>query len=1160
MNESSFLLSKEMLDKVLPGHILIDKEQKIASMGTLASELFGQNESVPIEDVLLFEDIDGMEICLQDLVNYFGKFICIRQLKSLVKIRCKVDIELDGNYVLLNLEKPEEFPKSTEVDYAIMASLDEQRVLIKELKSLLANTQIRFEKVIDDSLIGLLIEDEQRNIVNVNETFCHMFQIELAPEQMIGFNCAESAEQTKHLFKEPEDFVSRVEAILDAKVVVRNDVLELADGRFLRRDYLPLYIDLKYKGHMWKYFDITESRSLELRLKKQRKFYEKILNNLPADIAVFDHEHHYLFVNPKGIRDNELREWIIGKTDFDYCKYKNKDISIAESRRELFNETVASKVQRRWEEHLIDKEGNDQYLMRMMHPTFTDSGELDMVIGYGLDITERKKIELRVTQSESRFRGLFEKSPALISIHDLNGKLVDVNQTTLDVLGYSKEELIGKSLGNFLRQEGRLHIETEYKDIIEREGKDEGISVAKTKEGEDVHLLYQNHLVSINNEEPYILGFAQDITAIIIAEMELKKSEEKYKGIIDNMNLGLVEIDVEGTIIYANSSFCQMISHSQEELIQKSAVRVYQTLNSEIDFPEILGQRLSGKSDSYEMSFIDKNGNPKWMLISGAPVRDKNGMVKGSIGIHLEITKQKLLEADLRKAKDDAENSAQAKEMFLANMSHEIRTPLNAIMGIGGLLAKTKIDDQQHFFLSTIQTAAQNLLVIINDLLDFSKMESGSLSFEEINFSITDLLLKTKQVLLYKAEEKGLSVDFDFDPKIAPILIGDPYRLNQVILNIVTNAIKFTEKGAVTILCSVVSEESDIQHLRIEIRDTGIGISEEFINNLFDKFAQEDNTITRKYGGTGLGMSISKELIEMMGGSLEVKSKKSIGTSFFVNLSLKKGQQSLTQISDVKKLNTALLRGKRILLVEDNEMNRLLATTLLGHYGVEVDEAEDGKVAITILNSKEYDLILMDLQMPEMDGLQATEYIRSHLDGTIPIIALTANVFKEEQERCFKVGMNDFISKPFEEDSFIQMITKWTIKSTDTHLKEGEIEAKEPLLFNVEQLLKMGKNDQEFLKKMLRIYTNTMPETLDKMQVAFEQKEWAVIASLAHRIKASLAGMGVVSIADDIKKLEAIRDSQNVDENLVQILLCKVVATVEKSIVQIRMEYPQFFD
>jgi PAS domain S-box-containing protein len=1160
MNEGSFLLSKEMLDKVLPGHILVDDNQKVASMGTLASELFGESVGVQMEDILVFEDIDGTWIAFSYLIKYAGKMICILHKKSLVKYKCKVNIEGAGKYILLNLEKQEEYLKSTEVDHAIMASLDEHRLLIKELKSLLVNTQLRFEKVIDDSLIGLLIEDEQRNIVNVNETFCQMFQIDLAPENLIGLNCAESAEQSKHLFKEPEDFVDRVREILDSKVAVYNDVLELKDGRFLRRDYLPLYIDMKYTGHMWKYFDITESRSLELRLQKQKKFYEKILNNLPADIAVFDSEHHYLFVNPKGIKDNELREWIVGKTDFDYCNYKNKDISIAHRRRALFNETVASKVQRRWEEHLVDKEGNDRYLMRMMHPTYTDSGELDMVIGYGLDITERKKIELRVAQSESRFRGLFEKSPALISIHDLNGKLIDVNQTTLDVLGYSKDELLGKSLGDFLRQEGRLHIENDYKDIIEREGKDEGISVARTKAGEDVHLLYQNHLVSINNEEPYILGFAQDITASIMAELELKKSEEKYKRIIESMNLGLVEIDINGHIIYANSCFCQMTSYSQDDLINKSVAQVYETLNSDINVQDTLSKRLSGEYDSYEMMITDKNGIQKWMLVSGAPVRDKNGMVKGAIGIHLEITKQKLLEADLRKAKDDAENSAQAKEMFLANMSHEIRTPLNAIIGIGGLLAKTKINEQQSFFLSTIQTAAQNLLVIINDLLDFSKMESGNLSFEEINFSITDLLRKTKQVLLYKAEEKGLSVDFDFDPAIAPILIGDPYRLNQVILNIVTNAIKFTEKGAITILCSVVSEEADIQHVMIEIRDTGIGISEEFINSLFDKFAQEDNTITRKYGGTGLGMSISKELIEMMGGSLEVKSKKNVGTSFFVKLKLKKGQQSLNQISDVKQLNTDLLKEKKILLVEDNEMNRLLATTLLGHYGVEVDEAEDGKVAITKFNSKNYDLILMDLQMPEMDGLQATEYIRKHLDSTIPIIALTANVFKEEQERCFKVGMNDFISKPFEENSFIQMITKWIIKSAETNPNRDEVEAKEPLLFNVEQLLKMGKNDQEFLKKMLQIYTNTMPETLAKMKDAFTQKEWMLIASLAHRIKASLAGMGVISIADDIKNLEAIKMPLMVDENIVQTILNKVVSTVQQSIVQIRMEYPHFFD
>jgi PAS domain S-box-containing protein len=1032
MDQETILLHTATLKKFLPDHVLINEGHEILSAGAEISLFLKQDTHQNLFELISFQDAMGNPVEWSQLDQLVGQSINVVFKRDLSCRTYIIDLVKEHDAWLLNF-----VPKKVAIQQHQFSEKAVEDDIVshqtnKELQSQLEITNSRFEKIIDDPIVGLLVEDEDRRIVNVNDTFCRLFLIPSPAASLIGMCCMASAQQSKSMFTDPEQFVDRVNELLMGRVAVLNDVLELADGRFFRRDYIPIFIDNNYRGHMWKYMDITESKTLENKLKEQKEFYEKILNNLPADIAVFDKDHHYVFVNLKAIGDDELRHWIIGKTDYDYCTRKNKDISIADSRRVLFVDTAKAKKQLVWEECLIDKQGNDQYSMRIFYPLYHANGDFDIMIGYGLDITERKKIEMRIAQSEMRFRGLFEKSPALISIQDIGGRLIDVNQTTLDVLGYDKKDLVGKTTHDFLGTDLGMFANIPGQEVFQPEANEDGIVKVKTKNGKDVHLLYRNHRVNINDQESIILGFAQDITANINAELELKKSEEKYKDIIEHMNLGLLEVDEQGNIIYANSCFCSMIAMTNEELIGQSIVHIYQALNPDFNIPEILAKRNAGITESYEINLKDKEGNPKWMLISGAPVRDGNGKIKGSIGIYLEITEQKFLEADLRKAKFDAEQSGIAKEMFLANMSHEIRTPLNAIIGISGLLSKTKMDEQQSLFLTTVQTAAQNLLVIINDLLDFSKIESGNLTVENISFDLKEVLLNTKQILLYKAEEKGLAIDFKFDAAIAPILIGDPFRINQVILNILGNAIKFTEKGLVTIDCRLLKEESEIQQICIEIKDTGIGISEEFVVNLFDKFAQEDETITRKYGGTGLGMSISKDLVERMGGSLTVKSQKNIGTSFGVIFNLPIGELSVSDSTAYVPISSKALKGKRILLAEDNEMNRLLASTLLAHYGLLVDEAEDGKVAIEMIQSRLYDLVLMDLQMPEMDGLMATKTIREHLALSLPIIALTANACKEEESRCYAAGMDDFVSKPFEESEFIRKVAKWIFKTQNT--------------------------------------------------------------------------------------------------------------------------------
>jgi signal transduction histidine kinase/CheY-like chemotaxis protein len=413
--------------------------------------------------------------------------------------------------------------------------------------------------------------------------------------------------------------------------------------------------------------------------------------------------------------------------------------------------------------------------------------------------------------------------------------------------------------------------------------------------------------------------------------------------------------------------------------------------------------------------------------VKGQSVLNEKKQIVQYFAMIEDISDQKKMELALIEAKEQAEESSKAKESFLRNMSHEIRTPMNAIFGMCGQLKKTVLNDKQLFYLETVHTAAEDLLVVINDILDISKIEAGELGLEAIGFRMKDILSRVTRVMGHKAEEKGIGLSYSQDGSIHPVLIGDPYRLNQVLLNLVSNAVKFTHRGSVVIECRASGplNVGESQCIQIRVKDTGIGMSQAFIDRLFDKFSQEDRSVTRKYGGTGLGMSISRQLVELMKGQIQVRSRKGEGTEMLLTIPFLRGEENHLQQEDKTIADFAIFEGKRILLAEDNEINRLIATTVLGNYGAAIDVAVNGLEALEILHHTHYDLVLMDVQMPVMDGLEATRKIRMEMGLSIPVIAFTANAIKGEIDICLASGMNDYISKPFEEDKLIRTLTHW---------------------------------------------------------------------------------------------------------------------------------------
>ena len=651
--------------------------------------------------------------------------------------------------------------------------------------------------------------------------------------------------------------------------------------------------------------------------------------------------------------------------------------------------------------------------------------------------------------------------------------------------------------------------------------------------------IVSSSIVVVDEKSLVYTGFITNITKEKEAELALQLHEEKYRSIIANMNLGMTEIDNDDVIRYVNQSFCDMCGYSHEELMGQKAAHLFLNDDTLPMMNEKIKLRKEGYCDVYELAVKHKNGKPKWWLISGAPHFNNSGEVVGTIGIHLDITEQKKLQSDLILARKEAEESARSKQVFLANMSHEIRTPMNAIIGMSHQLAKTQLSEQQRMFLEIIHTAADNLLVVVNDVLDVSKMNAGKLTIETIGFYLKDVIDRAIHVVEHKAEEKGLQIGIEYyDAKIAPVQLGDPYRINQILLNLLSNAVKFTNKGSVSLRCFVQSETADSQKITIEVRDTGIGMEAEFVNRIFDAFYQEYSSTTRKYGGTGLGMHICKQLIEMMGGTIEVKSKKKVGTAVTITLDCAIGKVDDIQRNEIMPYEAKLLNGRKILVADDNDMNRLLITVVFKNYDTHVLEAKNGKEAVDLLRHEAVDAVLMDIQMPVMDGVQATKIIREELKSNVPIIALTANAVKSDHEKYLACGMNSYVLKPFHEDDLIKAIIKELDKKqmNDKKIVQKQTLAKEEdTLYNLTQLIEISRGDNNFVSKMIGIFVHQAQLFMDEAKEEINNNNIEKVAPLAHKFKPSVGNLCQPFLFDDIKQLEQLALAGNASEEFITI-------------------------
>ena len=512
-----------------------------------------------------------------------------------------------------------------------------------------------------------------------------------------------------------------------------------------------------------------------------------------------------------------------------------------------------------------------------------------------------------------------------------------------------------------------------------------------------------------------------------------------------------------------------------------------------------------------------------------------------------EKEKREIDNIELKAAKTEAENAVKAKQQFLSNMSHEIRTPMNAIIGFTKVVLKTELSDKQKEYLNAIKMSGDSLIVLINNILDLAKVDAGKMTFEKTPFKLSLSISSMLHLFEMKIQEKNLQLIKIYDSTIPEVLVGDPVRLHQIILNLVSNAVKFTAQGNITVSVRMLSEDAEKVNIEFAVSDTGIGITEDKMLNIFDNFQQASSNTARLFGGTGLGLAIVKQLVEAQDGLITVKSTINEGSTFSFTLSFQKTNAAVESGSETMELDPHF-KNIKVLVVEDMPLNQLLMKTLLDEFGFDRDMANNGRVAIEKLlekdvfgHTKAYDIILMDLQMPEMNGFEATDYIRNTLKSSIPIIALTADVTTVDLAKCKAVGMNDYISKPIDDrilyNKIVSLVKKQGQISKNQKNQTGEIVKSR--CTNLIYLNQITKSNPLLMMEMITAYLEQTPPLIGIMKQSFQNKDWILLQSAVHKILPSFSIMGMSKDFENMarKIMDNARANEDLESNMADYVL-----------------------
>jgi PAS domain S-box-containing protein len=667
----------------------------------------------------------------------------------------------------------------------------------------------------------------------------------------------------------------------------------------------------------------------------------------------------------------------------------------------------------------LHKNGNVLWVQLKISVVKNAHGVPAHLITHMEDITDRKGAEEALRASERRYRRFVERNWAGVLRNEYEGRILECNQSLVRLLGYgSVEELLARRTPDlYFSQPDREKMTSLLK---EQKALTNYEICFKRKDGTPVWALANVTLVEgAKNESDVLEGTIVDITDRKRSEVILRASEARFRSLVEKSSDAIILLDSTGNVTYAGSSTPRVLGYSDDELKGRNIFELMHpefrkaTQNQFVHVVQSPGAEVGG-----EFIFRHKDGSWRWYEFTAQNLLDDRG-VQAVVVNARDIDERKHVMAELQRAREAAESASQAKSEFLANMSHEIRTPMNGVMGMTELALDTDLDPEQREYLSTAKASAESLLSVINDILDFSKIEARKLDLERIPFGLKDVVNGLTKVLAVRAAEKGLRLECHFEPGLPAGVLGDPGRLRQILVNLIGNAIKFTEKGEVTVGVEKLSETAEEAILHFSVKDTGIGIAEEKQRLIFDAFVQADASSTRRFGGTGLGLTITSHLVNMMGGKVWVESEFGRGSTFHftVRLGVAKAPTDGPQRAQIVARQPAA-GGRsllRVLVVEDNPVNQLLAVRLIEKQGHCVVGVGSGQEALEALRGEHFDLVLMDVQMPGVDGFETTCAIRRAENESgqhVPIIAVTAHAMQGDRERCLLAGMDGYVSKP----------------------------------------------------------------------------------------------------------------------------------------------------
>lgn len=636
-----------------------------------------------------------------------------------------------------------------------------------------------------------------------------------------------------------------------------------------------------------------------------------------------------------------------------------------------------------------------------------------------------------------------------------------------------------------------------------------------------------------------LAGFVSSLQSVNIQALALAASQtkalsearEQYELAVRGSNDGIWDWNILRNTVWFSPRWKEIFGYKNNELQSN-----YETWNRLIHPDDVERQNqmmddyLSSKRPSYEFEgrFRHKDGNYLWCLVRGLALRDSNGRPFRMAGSLTDITSRKNAEIQIITARETAEAATRAKSEFLANMSHEIRTPLTGLLGTTKLMRSTDLTPEQIDYLEVIHHSADSLLVMLNDILDFSKIEANKVNLEAIEFDLAELAGDVTKMMSFSAAQKKLDFQSNFPKDIHRHVVGDPARIRQILLNLISNAIKFTSRGSVKFSSSILKTEPNRISIRFEVEDTGIGMSQDSQNRIFAAFSQADSSTTRKFGGTGLGLSICKKLANLMNSDLFVKSKLGQGSVFWFDLDMALGSD-IEPLMKGENAKLPVTTGARILVAEDNQINQKVILALLGQAGYKPIGASNGREALEIMNREEVDVVLMDCQMPEIDGFQATSEWRKKSEGKshLPIIALTANATQTVREKALAAGMDDYLSKPVRFEILINAIEKWLIKSkrfeTRLDLNKATVAAlADPARFG----------SPELQKEIIKIFLSQSPAQMDTLSKAASDKDWKTLSNISHTLKSTCGTLGLEKLQELCDQLEHWQAAQKSDSEL----------------------------